>query len=101
MSNVVQQNFVTAAGSSHIKPNALPLDEMLGRSLAHINNTLSNAPEVVEANKENLATYANLNHADRFSVVENMIITSVADENFAVLAEDVYGCWQRIGFAKR
>lgn len=81
-------------------PNALPLDETLERSLARISSSLSNAPETMEANKENLAAYAKLNHADRMSVVEKMIISCVSDENFAVLAEDVYGCWQRIGFAK-
>lgn len=102
MSNVTQQQlYSTATALTHSNPNALPLNETLERSLARINDTFSNAPEVVEANKENLATYAKTNHADRMSVVENMIITSVSDENFAVLAEDVYGCWQRIGFEKR
>jgi hypothetical protein len=82
-------------------PNALPLDKTLERSLARINTTFSNTPEMVEANKENLASYANMNHADRMPVIQNMIIASVSDENFAVLVEDVYGCWQRIGFDTR
>lgn len=99
LSNVVQQQSYVPMTQAN--PNALHLDETLERSLARINSTLSNAPGAIEANKENLAAYANLNHADRMSVVENMIITCVSDENFAVLAEDVYGCWQRIGFARR
>lgn len=84
-----------------VNPNALPFDETVEQSLARINTTLSHAPEAIEANKENLAAYAKLNHADRMSVVENMMINCVSDENFALLAEDVYGCWQRIGFATR
>ncbi|TID20761.1 hypothetical protein E2P81_ATG05389 [Venturia nashicola] len=94
---VQQQSHVPVA---QVGPNALPLDKTLERSLARINSSLSTATEVMEVNKENLAVYAKLNHADRMSVVENMIISCVSDENFAVLAEDVYGCWQRIGFAR-
>lgn len=99
LSNIVQQQ--SYAPMKQVNPNALPLDETVEQSLARINTTLSHAPEAIEANKENLAAYAKLNHADRMSVVENMMINCVSDENFALLAEDVYGCWQRIGFATR
>jgi hypothetical protein len=101
-SNSTQQQL-SAVPATLARPNlnALPLDQSLQRSLTRINQAFSNTPEVAEANKENLASYATISHADRMSIVENMIITSVSDENFAVLAEDVYGCWQRIGFDNR
>ncbi|KAE9967200.1 hypothetical protein BLS_003880 [Venturia inaequalis] len=99
LSNAIQQS--SCAPMTQVSPNALPLNETLERSLARINSSLSNAPEAMEANKENLIAYSKLNDADRMSMVENMIISCVSDENFAVLAEDVYGCWQRIGLASR
>ncbi|QDS71916.1 hypothetical protein FKW77_000491 [Venturia effusa] len=87
--------------TTQVNPNALPLHQTLEQSLTRISGTLSNAQESTEADKENLAAYATMNHGDRMSVIENMIIDCVSDENFAVLAEDVYGCWQRIGFARK
>jgi len=90
----------TVLGNLTVQPdsNPMPVDQGLNNSV-HLTESVSKSPPATNAaDKENLASYAGMAHGDRMSVLENMIIDSISDENFATLCEDVYGCWQRIGF---
>jgi hypothetical protein len=50
--------------------------------------------------QESLAKYAELAYEERMTVIERLIVDGISDDNFVTLCEDVYGCWQRIGFGR-
>ena len=47
--------------------------------------------------KESLASYTRLSNKERRTVIEDVVVDLIKDDNFAQLCEDLYGTWQRIG----
>jgi hypothetical protein len=84
--------------SSMLQPSSDPLPANLVQSLDRIGAALMTPPATnSHSDQDSLSNYASLSAHDRMSVVEDMIVKSVGNENFITLCQDVFACWQRIG----
>jgi hypothetical protein len=106
-SSTYKQFTSTPITSDIVLGNASNATNVLGSDLRNafgqVNSAMTvAAPQVVYTGpeKENLAHYAEMSYEERMAVIEKLIVDGVTDDNFATLCEDVFGCWQRIGFGR-
>jgi hypothetical protein len=74
----------------------------LGNALNRVESAMPAPPPapVRTSEQENLANYGAMSYEERMAVIEKLIVDGISDDNFVTLCEDVYGCWQRIGFGR-